>query len=114
MILNNFAYSLAERGIELDRALKMVQKAVDEEPENSSYLDTIGWVYYQKGEYDKALKYIEKAIEFDQNNATLLDHLGDVYYKMGNSTKAVELWKEALSIDSSNTDIQTKIEKGMD
>ncbi|MDX1701478.1 MAG: tetratricopeptide repeat protein, partial [Melioribacteraceae bacterium] len=114
MILNNFAYSLAERGIELERALKMVQKAVDQEPENSSYLDTIGWVYYQLGQYESALKYIEKAIEFDPSNATLLDHLGDVYFRMGNGEKAIELWKESLLLDSSNTEIQTKIENGLD
>lgn len=114
MILNNFAYSLAERGIELDRALRMVQRAVDEDPENSSYLDTIGWVYYKLGNYDKAKDFLYKAIEQDENNATLLNHLGDVYYRLGNTQKANEYWRLSLELDDSNTEIQTKIEKGMD
>jgi tetratricopeptide (TPR) repeat protein len=114
MILNNFAYSLAERGLDLDRALKMVQKAVDEEPENSSYLDTIGWVYYKLGNYEKAKEFIFKAIEQDGNNATLLDHLGDIFYKMGNIEKANEYWNSSLELDDSNKEIQTKIEKGLD
>ena len=66
------------------------------------------------GQYESSLKYIEKAIEFDPLNATLLDHLGDVYFRMGNSDKAIELWKESLLLDSSNTEIQTKIENGLD
>jgi len=114
LILNNYAYSLAERGMELNKALKMVKKAVDEDPENSSYLDTIGWVYYQMGEYENAISYIDKAIEKDGNNATLLDHLADVYFRLNDKEKAIELWKMALELDSTNTDIQIKIEKGLD
>ena len=114
VILNNFAYSLAERGVELERALKMVQKAVDEEPENSSYLDTIGWVYFQMGDYENAKGYIYKAIQQDEGNATLIDHLADVYYKMNNKERAKELWKTALELDSTNTKIKSKIEQGLD
>lgn len=114
LILNNYAYSLAERGVDLDRALRMVKKAIDEAPENSSYLDTIGWVYYQMGEYENAKNYIHKAIDKDDNNATLLDHLGDIYYKMNNKTKAIELWENALELDSTKTEIKSKIEQGLD
>lgn len=114
MILNNFAYSLAERGKDLDLALEMVQKAIDEEPDNSSYLDTIGWVYYKLGDYPKAKEYIYKAIEQDENNATLLDHLGDIYFKLGNEKKALKYWKSSLEIDDSNEKIQIKIEQGID
>ncbi|KAB2840740.1 MAG: tetratricopeptide repeat protein, partial [Melioribacteraceae bacterium] len=91
-ILNNYAYSLSERGIRLNEALEMVKKSVEADPENSSYLDTIGWVYYQLGEYEKAKSYIEKAIQSDAGNATQYDHLGDVYLKLGNRIKAVEAW----------------------
>ena len=113
LILNNFAYSLAERGIELERALKMVQRAVDEDPENASYLDTIGWVYFQMGQYENAKKYIKLAIEQDENNATLLDHLADVLFKLNEKDEAVALWKAALKLDTTNTDIQNKIEKAI-
>lgn len=114
LILNNYAYSLAERGIELEKALKMVQKAVDEDPENASYLDTIGWVYYKLGDYDNAIVFINRAIVNDEGNATLLDHLGDVYYKKADKEKAIELWENSLEMDSTNTEIPIKIEKGID
>jgi tetratricopeptide (TPR) repeat protein len=113
LLLNNFAYSLAERGIQLEKALKMVKKAVEKEPENSSYLDTIGWVYYQMGKYDDAVNYINKAIEHDNDNPTLLDHLGDVYFKMNKKDKAKKIWQNAYELDTTKADIKLKIEKGL-
>ncbi len=105
---------MAERGIKLDKALKMVKKAVETEPENSSYLDTIGWVYFKMNNYQEAKKYIEKAIEFDDKNATLLDHLGDVYYKLENKEKAKTLWEGALKLDPKLENIGQKILKGLE
>ena len=113
LLLNNFAYSLAERGIQLEKALKMVKKAVEKEPENSSYLDTIGWVYYQMGKYNDAVNFINKAIEHDRDNPTLLEHLGDVYFKMNKKNKAKEVWQNAYELDTTNVDIKQKIEKGL-
>lgn len=112
LILNNYAYSLAERGTKLQEALSMAKKAIEKEPRNSSYLDTIGWIYFKLGEYKKAKLNIEEAIKIEDNNATLLDHLGDVYFKLGNKAKAFEVWKRAFEIDSTKTDILKKIEKG--
>ncbi|MFZ1290709.1 MAG: tetratricopeptide repeat protein [Melioribacteraceae bacterium] len=114
LTLNNFAYSLAERGVNLDRALKMVKVAVDKEPENSSYLDTIGWVFFKMNNYEDAKNYIEKAIEFDDKNATLLDHLGDVYYKLENKEKAKILWQDALKLDPKLENVEQKILQGLE
>ncbi len=111
-VLNNFAYSLAERGIDLDRALTMVSKALEQEPDNSSFLDTIGWVYFQLGDYEKAKEYIEKSLEADSNSATVLEHLGDVYYKLGEQQKAIEFWTESLKKDDSNNELKLKLDKG--
>lgn len=112
LILNNFAYSLSERGIRLEEALNWSKKAVEKEPENSSYLDTLGWIYFKLSNYENAKFYIEKAIDYDKNNATLLDHLGDVYFKLGNHEKAKELWNKALELDTGNSKIKQKIAKG--
>ena len=110
LIQNNYAYSLAERGIKLEEALKLAKSAVSKEPFNSSYLDTIGWVYFKLGQYEKAEEYVKKALELDSGNPTLLDHLGDIYHKMNNKEKAVEMWKAAYDLDSTKTEIKNKIE----
>lgn len=109
---NNYAYSLSERGERLEEALEMVKLAVEKEPENSSFLDTIGWVYYKLGNYEEAKTYLEKAIEIGGERPVMLDHLGDVLFKMGKKELAVELWQKAYKLDSSNMDIKNKIEKG--
>ncbi|OGU55802.1 MAG: hypothetical protein A2V66_01300 [Ignavibacteria bacterium RBG_13_36_8] len=111
-VLNNYAYSLAERGIELERALEMSKNAVEQEPENPSFLDTIGWIYFKLEDFVKAKKYIEDAIDHDKNDDALLNHLGDVYLKMGNKEKALEFWKKSLELNKSNEDLKQKIEKG--
>ena len=112
LILNNYAYSLADRGINLKQALFMAKKAIEKEPKNSSYFDTIGWIYFRLGEYKKAKIKIEEATKIEEKNATLIDHLGDVYFKLGSKVKAMELWKKAFEIDSTKSEIKKKIEKG--
>jgi tetratricopeptide (TPR) repeat protein len=96
LVNNNYAYSFSERNIELDRAERMTQRALKAEPNNPSYLDTMGWIYYQQGKYEKALEYIGRAVAQGETSATIYEHLGDVYYKLGNIPKALEAWKEAL------------------
>jgi tetratricopeptide (TPR) repeat protein len=109
---NNYAYSLSERGIRLDEALAMVKIAIEKDPENSSFLDTIGWVYYKLGNYEEAKMYLEKALKIGGDRPVMLDHLGDVLFRMGEKNLAVEFWQKAYKLDSSNSDIKTKIEKG--
>ncbi len=112
LVNNNYAYSLSERGIKLDEALRMAKVAVTAEPDNSSYLDTIGWIYFKLGNNQKAKQYLEKALKVDSEKPVVLEHLGDVSFKMGNKKKAIELWNAALKLDSSNDQLKQKIEKG--
>jgi tetratricopeptide (TPR) repeat protein len=112
LVNNNYAYSLSERGIKLDEALKMAQIAVNAEPDNTSYLDTIGWVYFKLGNYSDAKTYLEKAIEIGGEKAVMLEHLGDVIYMMGQKDQAKLFWQKAFELDDSNNQLKLKIEKG--
>ncbi|MCH8325874.1 MAG: tetratricopeptide repeat protein, partial [Bacteroidetes bacterium] len=80
LVNNNYAYSFSERGIHLNRALKMVKIALAADSLNSSYLDTIGWIYFKLEKYNLAKKYIKQAIKEGGESATMLDHLGDMEY----------------------------------
>ncbi len=111
LVLNNYAYSLVERGIRIDEAYEMSKKSLELDPENSSYLDTFGWILYKMGKYGEAKKYISDAIEKEPDNPTLLDHLGDVYNKLNDQQKAIEYWQKALSQDTDNESIRKKIEE---
>lgn len=112
LINNNYSYAFATRGIQLERALKMVKISIAADSLNSSYLDTIGWVYYMLGNYEAAKSFLEKAIQVGGKSSVMLDHLADTEYKLGNKQKAVELWKNALELEPAKIEIQTKIEKG--
>ena len=113
LINNNYAYSLSERDLQLDRALEMIKIAMEADSSNSSYLDTYGWIFFKLGEYDKAYYYIKKAIDIDgETNAVVLEHLGDVLYMQGKKSEAVEYWKKALDLDSSNESLINKVATG--
>ncbi|MGE5804885.1 MAG: tetratricopeptide repeat protein [Ignavibacteria bacterium] len=112
LVNNNYAYSLSERGIKLEKALKMATLAVEKDPANSSYLDTIGWVYFKLGDYKKAKSYLLEAIKAGGERSVMLEHLGDVVYKNGEKDYAKELWQKALNLDENNNKLRLKIEKG--
>ncbi len=114
LILNNYAYALAERGDHLDEAYIYAQSAVEEEPGNSSYLDTIGWIEFKRGNLDAALSYLTKAVELrtkvgESPGTVLLDHLGDIYFALGRQADAAGCWKEALRLDPENEQINSKL-----
>lgn len=112
LVLNNYGYSLAERNLQIDRALEMAREAVSQQPENASYLDTIGWVYFQLGRYGEAEEYIRKALNTGSTSPVIHEHLGDIYSKMNNREKALEYWKKALELDPTNAGLGLKISRG--
>lgn len=110
LILNNFAYQLSERGSKLDKALVMAKKAVQKEPKNASYLDTIGWVYYKLKKYEEAKSYILQSLQVNGNSAVVNDHLGDIYSAMGDKQNARKYWQKALDLSPENAAIKNKLE----
>lgn len=112
LILNNYSYSLAERGLQLERALEMAKRAVAAEPNNASYLDTLGWVYYKLQQWKEAERYIAEAVATGRASAVVHEHLGDVYFQLGEKTKAMEYWKKALQMNNANQALKDKIQRG--
>jgi tetratricopeptide (TPR) repeat protein len=112
LLMNNYGYSLAERGLQLERALQMSLQAIDAEPNNESYLDTVGWVYFKLGHFEEAQKYIAKAIGAGGASATVYEHMGDIHYKLGEKKKAEQFWKQALEMNSANQGLKDKIARG--
>jgi tetratricopeptide (TPR) repeat protein len=112
LVLNNYGYSLADRGLQLQRAVKMVKEALDQQPNNTSYLDSMGWVYFRFGQYEEAERFIRKAVELGTTSAVIHEHMGDVYSKLDQKEKAIESWKKALELDAGNSTLKEKIERG--
>jgi len=87
---------LADRDMKLDEALSMVKKAVDSDPINGAFLDSLGWVYFKMNRLDLAEQFLKRAVAFAATNATMYDHLGDVYYKTGKYQDAQASWTKGL------------------
>jgi tetratricopeptide (TPR) repeat protein len=97
--LNYLGYMLADGGKQLDEAIRLVKKALDIEPNNPNYLDSLGWAYYRRGDYDQAEKYTTSAAQQMPRNATVQEHMGDILAKRGRWADAVAAWTRALMGD---------------
>lgn len=96
---NDLAYTWADHGEHLDRALKMVRLAVAAEPLNGAYLDSLGWVYYKMGRFDDARTYLSRATQLRSGqDAVVQDHLGDAEYRRGDLAAARRQWQKALTL----------------
>ena len=97
MTLNYLGYMLADKGSKLPEALKMIRKAVEEEPMNGAYLDSLGWAYFKLGQYELAEENLRQAVERDQTDPTVHEHLGDLYEKTGRIRLAAAQWELSLA-----------------
>ncbi|MGP8185137.1 MAG: tetratricopeptide repeat protein, partial [Terracidiphilus sp.] len=96
MTLNYLGYMLADKGMKLPDALRMIKKAVSIEPMNGAYLDSLGWAYFKMGEYELAEDNLRQAVNRDQTDPTVHMHLGDLYEKTGRIRLAAAQWELAL------------------
>jgi len=93
--LNYFGYMLADRGLRLDEAVALIQRALADEPYNGAYLDSLGWAYFKQGKLDAARTTLEKAVARTAHDPTVREHLGEVYYKLGRPSQALAEWTKA-------------------
>jgi tetratricopeptide (TPR) repeat protein len=96
-VLNYYGYMLADRGIRLDEAQDLVRRALDQEPFNGAYLDSLGWVYYKQNNLGEAEQTLRKAVEHEPHDPTIREHLGDVYAKQGRMDQAATEWEKSLN-----------------
>jgi Flp pilus assembly protein TadD len=110
--LNYLGYMLAERGEKLDESVDLVKRALRIDPENGSYLDSLGWAYYKAGRFDLALDNLQRAADQLSRNSVVQDHYGDVLFKLSRWDDAIAAWTRALEGDLEDVnrgDIDRKI-----
>ena len=109
-VLNFLGYLLADRGERLDEAVGLVTRALQIDPGNPSYLDSLGWAHFKRGELADAQKHLSKAAEALPANSVIQDHYGDLLVRMGKPADAVAAWTRALQGDGEDID-KAAIEK---
>jgi tetratricopeptide (TPR) repeat protein len=95
--LNYYGYMLADRGVRLEEAMSLIQRAIALEPNNGAYLDSLGWVYYKQNKLAEAEENLRKAADRTPHDPTVLGHLADVSMKLGQTERAAELMERALA-----------------
>jgi tetratricopeptide (TPR) repeat protein len=109
-VLNNYAYYLSLRNINLEKAEAMSKKSNELVPNNSSYEDTYGWILYQMKKFEDAKTWIGKALDHNgRSNGTLLEHYGDVLYQLGDKEEALKYWINAKKAGGATDQIDKKI-----
>jgi tetratricopeptide (TPR) repeat protein len=92
--------------VQLDEAEDLIQRALKIQPDDGFYIDSLGWVYYQRGDYPKAVEQLERAVELTTDDPTIIEHLADAYDKVGKSERALTRYREALKRTKENDQIK--------
>src|SRR5260370_7279042 len=87
---------LADRNVRLEEAQELIRKALEIDPDNGAYLDSLGWVYFRLNKLDEAERNLRQSIERINGDPTVYDHLGDVYLKQGKLKDAIAQWQLSL------------------
>jgi tetratricopeptide (TPR) repeat protein len=101
---NYLGYMWADRGIRLEEARELLEKAVAREPRNGAYLDSLGWVYFRLGRLEKAQNYLAEAKHREPDDPTIEEHLGDLSERQGDIARAILHWEHALELKHEEPD----------
>jgi len=104
LALNYIGYTWAEKAINIDKAEQMIKKALGLRPNDGFIVDSLGWIYYQKGRYKDAMKELQRALKLAGDDPIIFEHIGDTYFKLGKPEKAVELYTHALTMKMKDKD----------
>ncbi len=108
-VLNYLGYSWVNRGVKVKDGMAMIQRAVDAQPEEGAYVDSLGWAYYRLGQYGTAVDTLERAVSLMAGDPEINDHLGDAYWKAGRRTEAQFQWRAVLTLKP-DEDIRVRAE----
>jgi tetratricopeptide (TPR) repeat protein len=115
-VLNYLGYSWIDQGINLDDAMKMIKRAVEQRPDDGYIVDSLGWAYYRIGNYEEAVKTLERAIDLKPEDPTINDHLGDAYWRVGRTLEAKFQWQHAKDLKPEAEElpkIEAKMQNGL-
>lgn len=111
-VMNNYAYYLAEQGINLKDAEKMAKIVIEKDKNNNTFLDTYAWVLFKRGKAREAARIMERILASDENNdAEYYEHYGFILKKIGRCGDAVKSWEKAVLLDSAKSELKNEILK---
>jgi tetratricopeptide (TPR) repeat protein len=113
-ICNFYGYLLALMNTRLDQAERLVRTALQQEPDNGYYVDSLGWVYYMRGDFERAVIELERASLLVRDDPTILEHLGDAYRSLERFRDALAAYERSRDLQGPNSGILDKIDSARD
>ncbi len=116
-VMNYLGYSWVDQGVNLERGLELINRALALRRNDGNIVDSLGWAYYRIGRYEEAVTWLERAAELRPQDPTINDHLGDAYWRVGRRVEARAQWSRALGFDPEPgqvEDIRGKVADGLD
>ncbi|MBG3876108.1 tetratricopeptide repeat protein, partial [Desulfovibrio oxamicus] len=108
--LNYVGYTLAEQGRDLDRALELITRALEESPDSTYIIDSLAWTHYRRGELNEAWQAIGRAVELGASDPTIWEHYGDIAAALGKKAEARKGYRKALEMSPANAaDVTAKL-----
>ncbi|MFN4310336.1 MAG: tetratricopeptide repeat protein [Ferrovibrio sp.] len=117
LVLNYLGYSWVDMNVHVERATKMIERAVALRPNDGAIVDSLGWALYRQGRFEEAVVQLERAVELKGGDPVITDHLGDAYWRVGRREEARFQWRRALGLKPEQdlaVQVQRKIEQGLD
>ncbi|HUT55653.1 MAG TPA: tetratricopeptide repeat protein [bacterium] len=94
--LNFIGYTWAEQGVNLDQAESHIRRALEINPDSGAVMDSLGWVYFQRGDYQSAMEWLQKALAAIGPDPEVLEHVGDCFRAQGDLKQAKDNYQKAL------------------
>ena len=111
-VYNYLGYMWAEQNTHLEDADAMIRKALELDPDNGAYLDSLGWVKFRRGRFNEALPDLLRAAQtLKKDDPVVFEHIGDTYSKLDRVQQAVVYWQKALAANPENKSLAEKIER---
>jgi tetratricopeptide (TPR) repeat protein len=108
---NYLAYMWVEHNTHLDEAEQMIKLALQTDPNNGAYIDTLGWLEFREGKFDQALSDLLRAAQkLTRDDPVVLEHIGDACAKLNKSAQALDAWQKALNLVPQNKKLADKID----
>ena len=108
-VLNYLAYSWIEKGINIEKSLKMLEEANRLRSNDGYITDSLGWALYKLKKYAEAKEYLKKAVQLMPSDPIVNDHFGDILWMNGEKLQARYYWKYVLNLKDVKDDMKNKI-----
>jgi tetratricopeptide (TPR) repeat protein len=105
-VLNYLAYSWLERDYRIDEAIKMLEKAYQQENNDPYIIDSIGWAYYLVDDFIKAERFLKRAVELMPEDPVVNDHYGDILWRLNRKIQAKYFWESVLNLEETENEMK--------